>query len=215
MNAQVGEVGDWVFRQQTPAGAGPFPLILLIHGWTGDENSMWIFASRLPKNAMLVAPRGLFPAPLGGYGWQATLDRIWPDVADFQPAMTAFWNLLTPSNFPLANLDQVNLAGFSQGAALAYSLALAYPQKVGVFAGLSGFAPGGVDALVSSRPLTGKTCFMAHGTRDELVPVARARQARQTLLDAGAQVTYCEDDVGHKLSAACFRGLETFFARTI
>jgi predicted esterase len=54
---------------------------------------------------------------------------------------------------------------------------------------------------------------MAHGTQDALVPVARARQARQILLEAGAQVTYCEDDVGHKLSASCFRGLETFFAR--
>jgi hypothetical protein len=28
----------------------------------------------------------------------------------------------------------------------------------------------------------------------------------------GASVIYCEDDVGHKLSSSCFRGMETFFA---
>jgi hypothetical protein len=28
---------------------------------------------------------------------------------------------------------------------------------------------------------------------------------------AGATVTYCEEDVGHKLSAGCFRGLESYF----
>ncbi len=64
---------------------------------------------------------------------------------------------------------------------------------------------------MKEQPLAGKSCFMAHGTQDELVPVARARQARQTLLEAGAKVTYCEDDVGHKLSASCFRGMGKFF----
>jgi hypothetical protein len=28
---------------------------------------------------------------------------------------------------------------------------------------------------------------------------------------AGAQVTYCEEDVGHKLSAPCFNALKSFF----
>jgi predicted esterase len=55
--------------------------------------------------------------------------------------------------------------------------------------------------------------FVAHGTRDELVPIERGRHTVQTLEQAGAQVTYCEDDVGHKLSAACFRALEAFFKK--
>jgi phospholipase/carboxylesterase len=143
------------------------------------------------------------------------LDRTWPDIEDFRPAMEAIWNLLTPQNFPSMEMRQIHILGFSQGAALGYSLGLAYPQQVGVLAGLSGFAPGGVESLVSSRPLRGKACFMTHGTQDQLVPVARARQARQVFLDAGAQVTYCEDEVGHKLSASCFRGLEKFFARSV
>jgi phospholipase/carboxylesterase len=214
MNAQVRQVAGWVLLQRTPDSPGLHPLILLLHGWTGDENAMWIFANRLPKNTVLVSPRGLYPTALGGYGWQRTLDRTWPDVDDFRPAMEAIWELLTPRNFPLVELAQIHIVGFSQGAALGYSLALAYPHRVGAIAGLSGFAPGGVDSLVSSRPLAGKACFMAHGTQDKLVPVARARQARQTLMDAGAQVTYCEDYVGHKLSASCFRSLEKFFART-
>jgi phospholipase/carboxylesterase len=214
MNAEVRQVDGWVLRQGTPDGPGTRPVILLLHGWTGDENSMWIFANRLPQNAMLVAPRGLYTTALGGYGWQPTLDRNWPDIDDFQPAMEAIWKLLTLQHFPTADLSKIHIVGFSQGAALGYSLSLAYPERVGVLAGLSGFAPGGVETLVSSQPLAGKACFMAHGTQDRLVPVARARQARQIFLEAGAQVTYCEDDVGHKLSAACFRGLETFFARS-
>ena len=215
MNAQVRQVDGWVLRERIPDHHGFHPVILLLHGWTGDENSMWIFANRLPQNAWLVAPRGLFPTALGGYGWQPSLDRTWPELNDFQPAMEAIWNLLIPQHFPSMEMRQIHIVGFSQGAALGYSLGLAYPQQVGVIAGLSGFAPGGVESLVSSRSLVGKACFMAHGTQDQLVPVARARQARQVFLDAGAQVTYCEDDVGHKLSASCFRGLEKFFARSV
>lgn len=201
-----------MLRQRLPEAPGPHPLILLLHGWTGDENAMWVFAGRLPANALLVAPRGLYPTPLGGYGWQPALGRAWPDLEDFRPAMEALWGLLSPQNFPTADGGAIRLVGFSQGAALAYSLALAYPHRVDALAGLSGFAPGGVEQLIQAQPLAGKACFMAHGRRDELAPVERARQARQLLLAAGARVTYCEDDVGHKLSASCFRGLEKFFA---
>lgn len=215
MNAEVRQLDGWVLRQRIPEGPGPHPLMLLLHGWTGDENAMWIFANRLPQNALLVAPRGLYPTALGGYGWQPALGRTWPEVEEFRPAMESLLDLLAPQNFPVADLAQIHLVGFSQGAALGYSWALAYPQRVRALAGLSGFAPGGVETLVKAQPLAGKACFMAHGTQDELVPVERARQARQTLLDAGAQVTYCEDEVGHKLSASCFRGMEKFFAKMI
>jgi phospholipase/carboxylesterase len=211
MNAELRQLNGWVLRQRVPEGPGPHPLMLLLHGWTGDENAMWVFANRLPKDALLVAPRGLYPTTLGGYGWQPSLGRAWPDLEDFRPAMEALGDLLSPQNFPAADGKPIRLAGFSQGAALGYSLALAYPHRVDALAGLSGFAPGGVEQLVKTQPLAGKACYMAHGTQDELVPVARARQARQLLLEAGAQVTYCEDDVGHKLSASCFRGMGKFF----
>ena len=63
------EIDGWVFRRRIPSGRGPHPLILMLHGWTGDEHAMWIFASRLPAEAMLLAPRGLHDTPYGGYAW--------------------------------------------------------------------------------------------------------------------------------------------------
>jgi phospholipase/carboxylesterase len=66
--------------------------------------------------------------------------------------------------------------------------------------------------MVSSRPLEGKPYFVAHGTRDEMVRIDRARESIATLEQAGAKVTYCEDNVGHKVSATCLRALAAFFA---
>ncbi|MFM8321164.1 MAG: alpha/beta hydrolase [Chloroflexota bacterium] len=198
-------------RQRVPSGPGPHRLVLMLHGWTGDEDVMWIFASRLPRDAWLVAPRGLHPAPQGGYGWTPRLSHDWPYLEDFRPPVEALLELLTPANFPTADLVDIDLVGFSQGAALGFSLGLLYPDWVRRMAGLSGFVPDGAQAAAAGKPLIGKSAFLAHGTQDATVPVARARDGAALLRSAGAEVFYCEDDVGHKLSAGCFRSLEYYF----
>lgn len=201
-------------RVRVPKGDGPFPVLLLLHGWTGDENAMWVFARRFPAGLLLIAPRGLYPTPLGGYGWHDPLAGAWPSVRHFQPAIEALEDLLYPGNFPQADFDTpLRIVGFSQGAALALTFALQKPEAVRSLAGLAGFLPEGAAALAAGRPLLGKPVFLAHGTQDELVPVERAREAVRILQNAGAQVHYCEDDVGHKLSAACYDSLAAFLAR--
>jgi phospholipase/carboxylesterase len=90
-------------------------------------------------------------------------------------------------------------------------LALLYPQRIRRAGILAGFVPGGVESLVAARPLEAKPFFIAHGTQDELVPIERARQSIAVLEAAGAQVTYCEAEVGHKVSADCLRALKQFF----
>lgn len=213
-DAKEQTLNGWIFRQRLPDGfaygPGPHPVILMLHGWTGDENSMWIFADRLPKSALLIAPRGLYPSVRGGFSWVQDRGR-WPQIDDFKPAARALWEFVTPENFPAADLNRLYLVGFSMGAALAFSMALSDPQRVRAVAALSGFLPDGAEALAGEKPLKHKPVFLAHGARDELVPVERARQAVELLKQAEAEVDYCEDDVGHRLSVACFRSLGMFF----
>ena len=106
----IREIDGWVFRQRIPPGGGPHALILMLHGWTGDENAMWIFASRLPTEAILLAPRGLHDTPLGGYGWHPHTPKAWPWVDDFQPAIEALRHVLTPDNFPTADFEDLRMA---------------------------------------------------------------------------------------------------------
>lgn len=205
------QIDNWIIKERKPQGDGPHPLVLLLHGWTGDENSMWIFSSRLPERFWLAAPRGLFSAPEGGYGWIDKRLNTWPHIQEFSPAVEAIFDLLKPSHFPGADLTHLYMIGFSQGAALAYTIALRYPQKVRAMAGLSGFVPKGADALTNGQPLLGMPIFVAHGSKDELVPIALAHWSVSVLQNAGAKVTYCEDHVGHKLSKSCFAGIRSFF----
>jgi phospholipase/carboxylesterase len=107
---------------------------------------------------------------------------------------------------------RVDVIGFSQGAALANTLALLNPERIGRVGVLAGFVPRGAESLVRERPLAGKSFFVAHGSLDELVRVEYARLSVELLEAAGANVTFCEEEVGHKIGAGCLRGLESFFA---
>jgi phospholipase/carboxylesterase len=204
-------IGDWVIKERRPSGKGSSRLVLLLHGWTGDEHSMDVFAQKLPKHDWLVALRGIYPSPTKGFSWFIEQGKTFPWVDDFTPAIEALFELLVPDHFPGADLERVDLLGFSQGAALAYAIAFLHSRWVGKLAGIAGFLPHGCEALARNRPLSGKRVFVAHGSLDELVPIEKGRECVVTLKEAGGEVTYCEDEVGHKLSKGCFGRLRKFF----
>lgn len=225
------QFGDWSLRLSQPTGPGPYPVVLLLHGWTGDEDVMWVFAPRLPSTALLLSPRGIYPAPQGGFGWHPHEENSWPSVSDLRPSVEALSLLLQslkeyPEHPELllegdpdiarilsrADFSNLGLVGFSQGAALAYTYSLLHADQIRRLAGLAGFMPESAYSLIDERPLHGLPAFVAHGSKDDQVPVEKARKAVELLSEAGAEVNYCEDDVGHKLSADCFRALEKFFA---
>jgi len=208
-------IDNWVMRFHRPEGAGPFPVLLMLHGWTGDENSMWVFAPRLPKNSLMIAPRGLYSTKGNGYSWHPAISKPWPWLSDFMPALEKLFDTISSKNLPDGDFSELHLVGFSQGAALAYTIAIVYPERIASLAGLSGFLPDGASALMGNERLKGLPIFIAHGTEDEQVPVERARAAVVQLEQSGANVTYCEDNVSHKLSAKCFHGLEAFYKRVI
>ncbi|HXF85408.1 MAG TPA: hypothetical protein VNK49_08465 [Anaerolineales bacterium] len=204
---------DWTLRVRRSSHPAP-RLLLLIHGYTGDENSMWVFARDLPSQYWMIAPRAPYPAEMGGYSWRplrpGTFGR--PALAELLPSAEALIRLVdeysASAGFDAAVFD---LMGFSQGAAMCNVLAFHYPHRIRKVGILAGFVPDGLDAWISKRPLEGKSFFVTHGTRDELVPLDRARHSITLLERAGAQVTYCEDDVGHKVSVNCLRVLKDFF----
>jgi phospholipase/carboxylesterase len=219
---------DLVMKVLTPKGDGPHPVLVLLHGWTGDEDVMWIFASRLPRNYLMIAPRGLYRSPLGGYGWHEHRRQEWPAMEEFLPAVDKLSGLFDQRNGTQPALvnaigdllgeqsvdfSKISLVGFSQGAALSYAFALNHPERVHLLAGLAGFMPEKVEELIEKRPLEAKQVFVTHGTQDDLVPVEKARRTVELLQRAGSEVTYCEAEAGHKLSAPCFRALEAFFSK--
>ncbi|RPI86759.1 MAG: hypothetical protein EHM41_07395 [Chloroflexi bacterium] len=215
------EYNGWTLKVRNPEGDGPHPVLLMVHGWKGDEDVMWIFSPRIPKEYLIIAPRGLQESPNGGYGWHDHKEGELPTVDEYRPSATKLLELIQQLGSEeyqtfwngQANFLKVNLMGFSQGAALCGVFALLYSDRVNKLASLAGYLPLNSNELAASKPLSGKEIFVAHGTQDNIVPIERARQAVEIYEQAGARVIFCEDDIGHKLSTDCFRGLGEYFRK--
>ncbi|HZV01778.1 MAG TPA: alpha/beta hydrolase-fold protein [Planctomycetota bacterium] len=95
--------------------------------------------------------------------------------------------------------DETLISGFSQGGVMSLDVALNHPDLVGRAACLSGYlsqaeAPSG---KVEPAP----SIFMAHGTRDPLITIDRARESRDLLVSRGFAVHYVEYPIPHAISA--------------
>ncbi|HTX93099.1 MAG TPA: alpha/beta fold hydrolase [Anaerolineales bacterium] len=205
----------WTFRFR-PARKKPGRLLVLIHGWTGDENSMWVLAHNLSADFAVLAPRAPYIESKGGYTWREIQPGSWglAPITEMRPAVEKLLAFLDDWA-PTVGLgtSQLDLMGFSQGTVVAYTLAILYPQRVHKLAGLSGFLPEGAERALAARQLAGKSFFVAHGRQDDMVPVESARRSVNILEASGVKVEYCESDGGHKVSRDCLQGMEKYFGR--
>ncbi|HKJ39880.1 MAG TPA: hypothetical protein VJ972_13965, partial [Anaerolineales bacterium] len=137
-NTSLIEFNDWTLRIRETTQPNPRPL-LLIHGLTGDENSMWLFTRDLPKDYWMIAPRAPHNAEPFGYSWRTvhpgTFGR--PSFEQLLPAAEALIQLMDEYQAS-AKMDasperrrRIDVMGFSQGAAMSSVLAFLYPQQIG------------------------------------------------------------------------------------
>jgi phospholipase/carboxylesterase len=204
----------WIFRIRPANTSAPRQIDLMIHGWTGNERSMEVFSHGLPQEDLLLFPRGPVQSPDGGYGWSVVLSETLTSLEDFKHSANSLieevdWRIkeITGNTFA-----QFNIIGFSQGAALAYTITLLHPHRIRKLAALAGFLP--AFSLGYQPPLlSGLPVFVAHGKNDKTIPIDRAREAVSFLKAAGADIVYCESESGHKLPANCFNALTQFLTR--
>jgi phospholipase/carboxylesterase len=206
------EINGWHFRIRVPApDSGETRVMLLLHGYLGNENVMWTLTKPLPDNYVLIAPR----APIKKSDDQFIWHEISPQWPDFQTYQNLTDQLLTRVTQLLHQheviTDQFDVMGFSQGAVMAYALAILHPERINRVAALAGFIPHAWHDQIVHPSLENKPFFIAHGTQDDIIPIKKAHLAASWLAEKGAQVSICEAEIGHKISANCFNGLGSFF----
>jgi phospholipase/carboxylesterase len=192
-----------IHRVCLPESDGPHKTVVMLHGRSGNEDVMWIFAQTIPADWLIVAPRGIEADPGGSFSWRLRQRDEWPTLEQFDEAVTAVTQFIhaLPDLYH-ADPAQIYLMGFSQGAAAAYATAMRHPGLVQGIAGLVGFIPTNCDSALDDSPLIDLPVFMAVGKRDPLIPPERAAGCAQTLTMAGTNLEYHEYDTGHKLNRA-------------
>ena len=96
--------------------------------------------------------------------------------------------------------SRIILAGFSQGCAMTLQTGLRHAEPLAGLMCLSGYLPLADKTAAERTPASLDTpIFMAHGTADPVVPIARAQQSRDLLTGMGYKVEWHDYMMQHSL----------------
>ena len=208
-------VGEAITKIREPNTIRGARVCLLLHGWTGDESSMWVFGNKISEDWLVIAPRAPFQSvdlDLGGFSWVDQTIKNWPVYPNFFPAVSFLDTLISDvaSLYSGADFSKINLIGFSQGAAMAFVYAGVNPSLFRKVALLSGFLPEDYEGYVKTGQFRELNIFIGHGTNDEVVPISKAIEAKTHFEGQCKNMVYCVSDVGHRLGSDCFNALQSF-----
>jgi phospholipase/carboxylesterase len=162
----------------------PAPLILMLHGATMDSTESLDAMREVceHRGAVLLAPSST------GMTWDAIRGEFGPDLGeiDQQLAQVFAHCVIDP--------QRVAIAGFSDGASYAVSLGLINGD---LFTHVIGYSAG----FVIPGPRHGHPrIFLAHGTRDSVLPIDRCgRRIAADLRADGYAVAFAEFDGDHEI----------------
>jgi phospholipase/carboxylesterase len=196
-------------RIRLPAGDGPHPTLIMVHGHQGDETVTWIFGRSAGPNVLVASPRAPFEAERGFTWFQFREGHTDPE--SYRAGIDHFEKYLAAlkATYPI-DAGRLVVLGFSQGAAVAYAYGIGNPSAVRGVAALAGFIPGVIAKPLP--PLNGLPVLILHGTDDETISINIARKNHQQLQEANAQVTYLEEPVGHRVGTKGMRLLAQWLA---
>lgn len=190
-----------------PAGDGPFPTVIALHGWGASAHDLLGLAPLLHGGkALVLCPQGAVEVTIGpgimGHGWFPLVPGKPPDPEEFRKGARALRSFFAEARerYPV-DPERVVLLGFSQGGAMAYEWALSEPTSVAGLVALATWLPGPLADAVGTRPEQARLpVLVLHGTQDTMVSVDMARASRERLRDFGVRLMYRELEMGHELT---------------
>ncbi|RZL60834.1 MAG: alpha/beta hydrolase [Variovorax sp.] len=206
----------------------PTATVIVMHGLGADGNDFVPIAKELDL-AGAGPVRFVFPnAPSipvtvnGGYVMPAWYDIavadlvVREDEAGLRRSQAAIESLIAKEKGRGIGAGRIVLAGFSQGSAMALMTGLRHAERLAGIVGLSGYLPIAATTAAERHGANHATpLFMAHGTRDGIVPIARARQSRDALLALGYAVEWREYPMEHSVSMEEISDLGAFLRRVL
>jgi len=197
-----------------PAGDGPFPTLVALHGWGASALDLLGLAPHLGGGRFLVlCPQGAVTVPVGphmqGYGWYPLdLERP-PAAAELERAVDVLATFIAAAGqrYPI-DAKRLALVGFSQGGTMAYAAAARLGRRCAALAALSTWLP--PPPLVDAAALETLPVLVQHGAADDMVSVERGRAAVDDLRRAGSLVTYREYAMGHEINGQSLVDLDGF-----
>jgi phospholipase/carboxylesterase len=209
-------------------GKQPTHTIIWMHGLGADGHDFEPLVPELLDDGM-PALRFVFPhAPVRpvtiNNGYQM---RAWYDIAGIDrhsaedpkgiaESAEAIGGLIHREHARGIGSENILLAGFSQGGAMALHLAVRHPDRFAGVIALSCYLPLSREFNGARNGANQRTpIFMAHGTQDPVVPYGLGDQSRRLLEGAGYAIEWHPYAMPHSLCAEEVSDLKAWLKRTV
>ncbi|MGQ4646675.1 dienelactone hydrolase family protein [Lyngbya aestuarii] len=184
----------------------PTKLIVCLHGFGANAQDLASFAPllNLPEYQFLFpdAPFA-YPNQPGGRMWYDLNSKEYQGLISSRQQLRSWLKSLeSTTGVPLS---RTILSGFSQGGAMTLDVGLTLPLA-GLIS-LSGYLHSKPEPVArESLP----PVLLVHGKQDQVVPLAAARQAKETLTALGVKLKYQEFDMGHEIRPSVLTLMRSF-----
>lgn len=190
----------------------PTVSIIWMHGLGADGNDFVPLVKELdlrgcPGIRFIFPSAGTMPVTINnGYVMRAWYDILVSDLvrredeAGLRASQAQIEALIAREKARGIPASRIILAGFSQGCAMTLQTGLRHPEPLAGLMCLSGYLPLADKTAAERTPASLHTpIFMAHGTADPVVQIARAQQSRDLLTSMGYKVEWHEYRMQHSL----------------
>jgi phospholipase/carboxylesterase len=188
----------------------PRASVIWLHGLGADGND---FAPIVPALQLPTSPiRFVFPhAPVQPVTINGGMRmRAWYDISDgairredesgVRASQALIEALIAREKERGTKAGRLVLAGFSQGGAIALQTGLRHAERIAGIMALSTYLPvADKFAAEASAANRDAPIFMAHGSYDPVIPLARAEQSRGLLQSLGYSVQWREYPMPHSV----------------
>ncbi len=210
-----------------PDGAAVATIIVL-HGLGADGTDFLSFADEIDL-AKIGPVRWLLPrAPEravtinGGHRMRAWYDILGSelvkreDEAGLRESFAGVQALIEREIARGVPASRIVLAGFSQGCAIALGAGLRCPHRLAGLVGMSGYLPL-ADRTAAERHAANAEVpiFLAHGTQDGVVPLARGASTRDALAALGYSVDWQQYPMQHSVCIEEVQALQYWLQRVL
>jgi phospholipase/carboxylesterase len=206
----------------------PDATVVVLHGLGADGYDFVPIVKELETLGVPPA-RFVFPhAPTmpvtinGGYVMRAWYDILGTDLvrredeAGLRSSQAAIEALLGREMARGIAPGRIVLAGFSQGGAVTLQAGLRQTEPLAGLVVLSSYLPLAAQAAAERHEASRSVpIFMAHGTQDPVVPLARGTAARDQLQQLGYAVEWHEYPMPHSVCAEEVEAIAAFLRRVL